>query len=185
MSKSAQCRVGIDVVGDDLHPGLGDRVVVLLRRPLVRGDVLDPVADPGRGLRHAVAPYGHEGQVDVLPVPELPAGTGDPGQDPGQFGVSRAVRSGRGLMTGDWASDRGWSLIRGLEPHGGGAEPRDGALAGLLQSGDDGVVAGDLSGGQPGERLALQVPDRGEHPGGHRLARLGQRQPERAPVGGI
>ncbi len=107
-------RFGIDVVGDDLHPGLGNRVMVLLRRPLVRRDVLDPVADPGRRLRHAVAPHGHEGQVDVLPVPELPAGTGDPRQNPGQFGVSRTVRSGRGLMTGDWSLMAGErSLVTG------------------------------------------------------------------------
>jgi hypothetical protein len=47
------------------------------------------------------------------------------------------------------------------------------------------VIAGDLGGGQTGERLALQVRERGEHPGGHRLARLGQRQPERPAVGRI
>src|SRR6516165_3985561 len=85
-------RVGVDVVGDDLHPGPGDRVMVLLRSPLVRGYVPDPVADPDGGLRHAVAPHGQEGQVDVLPVPELPAGAGDLRQDRGQFGVGQTVR---------------------------------------------------------------------------------------------
>lgn len=94
-------RVSVDVVGDNLHPGPGDRVVILLRRPLVRGDVLDPAADPDGGRWHAVAPHGHEGQVDVLPVPELPAGTGDPGQDLGQFGVGGAVCSGRAPGAGD------------------------------------------------------------------------------------
>ena len=91
-------RVGADVVGDDLHPGPGDRVVVFLRGPFVRGDPLDPVADPRRRLGHAVVPHGQEGQVDVLPVPELPAGAGDLGQDRGQFGVGEPVRSGRRLM---------------------------------------------------------------------------------------
>ena len=76
-------RVGLDVVGDDLDPGAGDRVVVLLRGPLVRGDVPDPGADPVGGFRHAVAPNREEGQVDVLTVPELTAGAGDRGQDRG------------------------------------------------------------------------------------------------------
>jgi hypothetical protein len=80
-------RIGVRVMGDDLYPGLGDRVVVLLRGPLVRGDVLDPVADPGRGLGHAVPAYGQEGQVNVLAVPELPAGSGDLGQERGQVRV--------------------------------------------------------------------------------------------------
>jgi len=82
-------RVGRHVVGDDLDPGPGDRVVVFPRRPLVRGYVPDPVADPGGGLRHAVTPDGQEGQVDVLPVPELPAGAGDLGQDRGQLAARR------------------------------------------------------------------------------------------------
>jgi hypothetical protein len=47
------------------------------------------------------------------------------------------------------------------------------------------VVSGDLGRGQPGERVVLQVCDRRAHPGGRRLAGLGQRQPERAAVGGI
>ena len=45
--------------------------------------------------------------------------------------------------------------------------------------------AGELGGIQAGERVALQVRDRGEHLGGHRLARFGQRQPERAAVGRV
>ena len=40
---------------------------------------------------HAVPAYGQEGQVDVLPVPELPAGSGDLGQQRGQFGVGLAA----------------------------------------------------------------------------------------------
>jgi hypothetical protein len=85
-------RVGGHVVSDDLDPGPRDRVMVLLRSPLVSGEVPDPVADPGGGLRHAVAPHGQEGQVDVLPVAELPAGAGDLGQDRGQFAAGRPGR---------------------------------------------------------------------------------------------
>src|SRR5205814_2320882 len=40
-------RIGAGMVGDELYPGAGDRVVVLLRGPLVRSDALDPAADPG------------------------------------------------------------------------------------------------------------------------------------------
>jgi hypothetical protein len=84
-------RVGLGVVGDDLHPGPRDRVVVLLRRPRVDGDLLDPVADLRDRLRPAVPPHSQEGQVDVLPVPELPVRPGDLGQDGGQFGVRRSL----------------------------------------------------------------------------------------------
>jgi hypothetical protein len=73
--------------------------MVLLRGPFVRGNALDPLADPGDRLGHAVPPDGQEGQVDVLPVPKRPARTGDLGQDDRQFGVGlAAVRRASGLM---------------------------------------------------------------------------------------
>ena len=56
---------------------------------------------------------------------------------------------------------------------------------GLLQCGDDGVVAGDLAGGQAGERAAFEVADGLAHLGGNGPARFGQDQAERAPVGGV
>jgi hypothetical protein len=76
-------RFRADVVGDDLDPGAGDRVMVFLRGPLVRGHATDPGADFAGGLRHAVTLYREEGQVDVLTVPELPGRAGDRGQDRG------------------------------------------------------------------------------------------------------
>jgi hypothetical protein len=85
-------RIGLHVVGDEFHPGPGDRVVVFLRGTLVRGDALDPVADSRRRLGHAVPAHGQEGQVDVLPVPELPAGPGDLEQERGQFVAGPVVR---------------------------------------------------------------------------------------------
>ena len=84
-------RPGSGMVGDDLHPRPGHGVVVLLRSPRVRGDVLDPVADPGDRLGHAVSPHGHEGQVDVLPVPEIPVRAGD-------LTVRHLQRVGRGAL---------------------------------------------------------------------------------------
>ena len=68
--------VRAEVVGDDLDPGAGDRVVILLRCVLVRADVTDPAADLADGLGHAIALDGQEGQVDVLAVPELPGRAG-------------------------------------------------------------------------------------------------------------
>jgi hypothetical protein len=83
-----------DVLGDDLDPGAGDRVVILLRCSLVRTDVPDPAADLADGRGHAVALDGQESQVDVLAVPELAVGPGDRGQDRGELGASRAARVG-------------------------------------------------------------------------------------------
>src|SRR5207248_894792 len=114
-------RICIDVVGDDLHPGPRDGVVVLLRSPRVHGDVLDPVADPGDRLGHAVPPHGHEGQVDVLPVTEIPVRAGDLGQDGGQFGVAWDVMrhqqaSCRAVMTAwypaSWVASSRDSAVR-------------------------------------------------------------------------
>jgi hypothetical protein len=85
-------RVGRNMVRDQFHPGTRDRVVILLRGPLVRGDTADPAADlPGR-LRHAVPPHRQEGQVDVLAVPELPDVTGNLGQDRRQVRIGRLRR---------------------------------------------------------------------------------------------
>jgi hypothetical protein len=83
-------RVRGHVVRDQFHPGPRDGVVVLLRRLLVRRDLPDPAADRADRVRHPVSPHRVEGQVDVLPVAELPARPGDPGQDCRQLRIVRA-----------------------------------------------------------------------------------------------
>ena len=115
-------------------------------------------------LRHAVPPHGQEGQVDVLPVPEI---SGLPPVISGQMAASPVPVQpflGCGLV-----------LIL----------PSGVASADLLQGGDDGVIASHLGRVQPGERLSLEVGDGGEGPGGYLAAQLGERQPERAAVRGI
>src|SRR6266540_1550860 len=75
-----------------------EMVVVLLRRPLIGGDLPDPGADLADGLGHAVATHGQECEVDVLAVPKCAIGADDALKDRSQFRIGDAVRGGGGAV---------------------------------------------------------------------------------------
>ena len=179
-----KARVADGVVGDQLHPGAADRLVVLLRGARVPGGAPDAVADQADRGGHPVPADRQPGELDVLPVTEPAAGPGQHfshqrveasgvvvGHAETSVSASRASRkpasavAGRvgqrpGLQRGDGLADRSGGGLAGR----GELDEHDPAVARTAPAAD---VAAPL---QP-------VEDAGQRgrPDAHRGAELGHR----------